>query len=704
MQSEQVRAQLNCILGSATFAEAERACKFLRFVVELALAGREEEIKEGVVAVEVLGRRSSFDSRTDPIVRVEAGRLRTRLLAYYQSEGLQDPVLIDLPKGGYVPQFHERSSPRQNSIPNKTSLRVWSLGSAALLILLVVWWLLPAAAPRQPALRLSVIPPPDSDVRSTAISPDGKYLAFTATSGKLTRLWIRALDSSGAQPLVGTENAAYPFWSPDSKSIGFFDRTLKTIPISGGPARIVCETQAVFGGSWGRHGVIVFAQRPSGTVFQVRETGGTPRAITVVDRARGEIAHMFPYFLPDGVHFLYSVINLAPVQAALRVGSTDSPESSFLMNADLGAIYSPPFDKHTGAILFAYHGALMSQPFNAKSLKLTGAASQIAPEVRHVMLRPDISVSSEGTLAYQPNSEKIRQLIWFDRNGRELTKGGAPNNYASISLSPDEEHLAVEASDTTSGRAEIWIMDLKRGTLSKMGRNIEEAYTPIWSPDGSEIVFAAATNSVMTLARQRVDRLNAEFLPGPRGVLIASDWSADGKFLAYSRFQSEQGVWIRSAAESASDSGHPYSMDAPDLYSPECCAAFSPTTSARGPQLMAYSSLETGQIEVYVKNLPAGDHKWQVSTGGGWQPHWRADGQELFYLALDGKLMAADILPGREFHCRAPKPLFDTNILPFTYPMLPGNLYAVSRDGDRVLVNYSPRRAITPIAITIPAR
>jgi WD40 repeat protein len=707
MEAEQVYAQLDRILGSAAFAEAERARKFLRFVVELALAGREQEIKEGVVAVEVLGRRPSFDSRTDPIVRVEAGRLRARLLTYYQSEGVMDGVLIELPKGGYVPQFQERPSGEQNPIPRQTAYKRRHLGAAGLFVLLlfwVIWRLVPVAAPRQPALRLSVIPIPNSDIRNSAISPDGKYLAFTATSGKLSRLWIRALNSFDAQPLAGTEGAAYPFWSPDSKSVGFFDRALKTIPVSGGPSQTICETQAVFGASWGRRGVIVFAQRPSGTLFRVPATGGTPVPVSVVDRAHGEIAHMFPYFLPDGIHFLYSVVSLAPAQAALRVGSLDSPQSSFLLNADLGGIYSPPFGKLPGAIVFGYHGALMSQPFSAETLKLTGTASPVAPEVRHVRLNPDVSVSAQGTLAYQPNSEKARQLTWFDRSGTELATAGEPNDYESISLSPDEEHLAVEALDTTSGRAEIWILDLKRGALSKMGHNIEEGFTPVWSPDGTEIAFAAATNSVITLARQRVNGLRAENLAGPRGVLIVSDWSADGKFLAYSRFQSEQGVWIRSMADSAADTGRPYSMDAPDLYRSECCAAFSPVVSANGPRWMAYSSYETGQSEVYVKNFPAGDRKWQVSTAGGWMPHWRADGKELFYLAEDGKLMAANILPAPEFRCGTPKPLFETTIAPYGYPTLPGNLYAVSRDGQRFLVNYAPRRVAPLIDVIISRR
>ncbi len=703
MEPEQVSAQLNRILDSAAFAEAERARKFLRFVVQLALAGRQGEIKECVVAVEVLGRRPSFDSRTDPIVRVEAGRLRTRLLSYYQSEGVRDSVLIELPKGGYVPQFQERTSAEQTSVRPRRAHTAQFFGGAVLLGLLaaLAMWSFRSVPPAsQPAIRLSVIPPPDSDIRSTAISPDGRYLAFTATSGKLTRLWLRALDSLDAQPLPGTDGAAYPFWSPDSKSIGFFDQKLKTIHVSGGPAQAICDTQAVFGGTWGTRGVILFAQRPSGTLFQVPATGGTPEAVTVVNRAHGEIAHMFPYFLPDGRHFLYSVMSLAPAEAAVRVGSLDSREFAFLLNADLGVIYARPFANRAGSLLFAFHGALMSQPFDAASLKLTGAASQIAPEVRHVPLNPDISVSTQGTVAYQANSEMVRQLTWFDRNGRELGTIGARNDYRSISLSPDEKHLAFEVFDTGGGRAEIWVLDLKQGSLSKIGRNVEEGFAPIWSPDGNEVAFAAATNSVITLARQRVDRLNAELLPGPHGVLVATDWSADGKFFAYTRFQSQQGVWVRSAAESAVDSGRPYSMDAPHLYSPECCAAFSPAMSAQGPRWMAYSSYETRQIEVYVKNLPAGDRKWQVSTGGGWLPHWRADGRELFYLGADGALMVSDILPGPDFRCGPPKPLFNTNVLPFSYPTLPGNSYAVSRDGRRFLINYASHR-LAPQTITL---
>src|SRR5450759_1789779 len=239
MEAERVRVQLDRIIASATFAEAERGRKFLRFVVELALAGRVVEIKESVVAVEVLGRAASFDPRSDPIVRVEAGRLRSRLAAYYQSEGCSDAVVIDLPKGGYVPQFQERQPPEQTPIPTAqpTHLPLLLMG-AALCGSLATWVALrvhyEAPILREPTL-LSVLAPEGSSIVNSSISPDGRHLAITATSGTFTRLWIRALDSLDARVLPGTEEAAYPFWSPDGRSVAFFSvGKLKKINISGG--------------------------------------------------------------------------------------------------------------------------------------------------------------------------------------------------------------------------------------------------------------------------------------------------------------------------------------------------------------------------------------------------------------------------------------------------------------------------------------
>jgi Tol biopolymer transport system component len=434
-------------------------------------------------------------------------------------------------------------------------------------------------------------------------------------------------------------------------------------------------------------------------LYQVPAAGGTPKVVATVDPSRGEIAYLFPHFLPDGRHFLYSVMNREPGEAAVRASSLDGGNSKFLLNADLGAAYAG----HTGSLIFAYHGALMSQPFDVQRLQLTGAASQIAPVVRHLAMRADFSASSNGVIAYQGNSEKDRQLTWFDRKGKELGTAGPRNNYRSFSLSPDEKRLAIEADDPASGRAELWIMDLQRGSMSRIGAQALGGLAPVWSPDGSEIAFSAITASGMYLWRQAADQLDAAPLLELAGPKTASDWSADGKFLAYTaawpEFQS-LGIWVMPARGSGKDKGHAYSTGPF-----ECCAVFSPSLSADGPRWMAYSSNATGQEEVYVKGLPAGDRQWQVSTGGGRLPHWRQDGRELFYLAPDTKLMAVDIPTGANFAAGTPRALFETTIVPFSYPTLPGNSYAVSRDGQRFLVNYAIRKtAPESITVVLPSR
>ena len=317
MEAARVRAQLSRILTSATFTDAGRASSFLRFIVEHALDGRPSEIKESVIAVEVLGRSPSFDSKTDPIVRVEAGRLRDRLREYYDRHGPADDVLISVPKGGYVPEFSERQPPAQPQIPN--------------------------------VLRLSLLPPESAAFDSFVISPDGRRIAFSADVNGRTMLWVRDLDSLDAKLLPGTETAAFPFWSPDSRSIGFFTPfKLKVIHAAGGPCRDIADVVLGRGGAWNRDGIIVFCPRPVGALYQIPAAGGTPQAVTSLDAARAEISHGFPQFLADGRRFLYFAASCRPGESSIRVGSLDSTTSKPLVGAETSAAYAPVFGGRSG--------------------------------------------------------------------------------------------------------------------------------------------------------------------------------------------------------------------------------------------------------------------------------------------------------------------------------------------------------------------
>jgi hypothetical protein len=403
LDAQRVRGQLDRILASAAFDDAERAKSLLRFVVERTLEGHAGEIKESVIALEVLGRPPSFDSKSDPIVRVEAGRLRDRLSSYYEAEGGADTVLISLPKGRYVPEFTERRTREASK----------SVG----------------------VLRLSILPPENATFESFAVSPDGRKLVFTASLNGRMMLWVRALDSLEAKPLAGTDYASWPFWSPDSLSIGFFaPHKLKAVEIGGGPAREIADLIMGRGGAWSPEGVIVFCPRPIGPLYQVSAAGGTPSPVTSLDETRAEVAHGFPQFLPDGRQFLYLAASFRPGESSIRAGSLDSTSSKVLLGADSGAAYAPMLPGCPPSLLFVHEGAIMAQAFDWRRLELSGERMVVVPEIRYVRWRlVSFSVSSNGVLLYQ--GAQHRQLSWFDRQGKLLETVGPHNDCLSFTLS-----------------------------------------------------------------------------------------------------------------------------------------------------------------------------------------------------------------------------------------------------------------------------
>ena len=676
MDAERVRAQLQRILGSATFGDAERASQFLRFVVELTLDGRANEIKESVIAIEVLGRNSSFDSKSDPIVRVEAGRLRDRLNSYYEGgEGLSDRTLIAIPKGGYVPEFSERQPPM--------------------------------ASKRIDLLRLSILPPHNASFESFAVSPDGRKLAFTvALSGEVT-LWVRALDSLEAKPLAGTENASYPFWSPDSQSVGFFTpNKLKRIEFAGGPSHDIADVVMGLGAAWSPEGVILFCPRPVGILHQVPASGGAPKPVTSLDLSRAEVAHGFPQFLPGGHNFLYLAASSRRGESSIRVGSLDSTTSKVLFESDTGAAYSPVLPGHSGSLLFLTHGALMAQPFDLGRLELSGERTLVVPEVRYRRWhQPGFSASSKGVLLYQGGHAESQQFAWFDRQGKLLTAIGSRNDYISFNLSPDEKYVAVyRFDDPSTFYPTIWMMDLSRdGAVFRFtDTNVAQPeHSPVWFPDSNEILFSRGDDRGMRLLREALNGGPAKSILNTAGPKFPTDCSSDGRFIAYCSQEPDyryMHIWTVVLNTSGQvEQPRPFLQHSYEEFS----AYFSPAAGGGAPRWIAHTSKETGREEVYVRDFPGGTHKWQVSNQGGLLPHWRHDGCELFYLTPEGSVMAVAVNAGATFEFTTPQALFEIGLQFIPRYKTWMNQYAVTRDGQRFLLNRplpgTTERALTAV-------
>ncbi len=688
MEPSHVRTQLDRILTSTVFNDAGRASGFLRFIVERVLDGRSSEIKESVIAVEVLGRHSSFDSKTDPIVRVEARRLRDRLSSYYASEGRSDTVLISVPKGTYVPVFSEQQTPDQP----RTKLRGfrWQLAGWALFALaaLTAAFLHARKGLEGGMAQLSILPPNGTSFGAFAISPDGRNLAFTAERNGHLMLWTRRLDSLNPKVFSGTDLAAYPFWSPDSRSVAFFTPSkLKVIDIAGGPPRDIANAVLGYGGTWNRRGTIVFCPRPLGVLYEVLVSGGPAKPVTSLDTARGEVAHRFPVFLPDGRHFLYLAASSRPGESAIRLASLDSSGSTVLLSADTSAGYGTIRRGRPGSLLFvAGDGSLISQHLDLGQGTLTGERDVVVPEIRHRRWLPaSFSVSDDGILLYQDGSADDQQLAWFDRQGKLIQTVGPPNSYMGFSLSPDETRLAIlRHDDPDTVLNSIWVMDLSReGALSRMSDTAvaEPEFSPIWSPGSHELLFSRGDDRRMRLLIQMPNRRDGRTILDTEGPKFPSDWSSDGQFVTFSSQWPDYRnlhTWTIALDES-SETMRPRAF-LQHSYS-EFSATFSPVQRGKAARWIAYTSDETGRPEVYVRDFPSGTQKWQVSTGGGGLPRWNLNGRELFYLALDGTLMAVPVDTRKTFASGTPQALFASGVRPDPTSTFM-NQYAVSRTAN----------------------
>jgi Tol biopolymer transport system component len=530
-------------------------------------------------------------------------------------------------------------------------------------------------------MRSSIALTDKSALRAITLSPDGTRLAFVArdSSGK-NLLWIRPMDSLAAQALASTENPSFPFWSPDGRSIGFFaDGKLKKVDTSGGPPQTLCDAPVARGGSWSREGVILFSPVVDGPLYRVSASGGLATAVTRLDPSRGESSHRWPFFLPDGRHFLYLVASFGSGAERERMGiyvrSLDSKEETFLLSAKSTLAYVP-----SGYLLFLREQHLVAQPFDARSLRITGEPLPVAENIQYFPQTSGALFSaSNDLLVYSTESASVlSRLLWLDRSGREIGVLGTEGDLANPRISPDGKRVALDIADHHTGNVDVWIYQASGGVATRFTSDPAIDAGPVWSPDGKRIAF-------MSLRRRHPDIYQRSSSgAGSDEAILASDktkyltdWSPDGRFILYRSVDPTTNLelWVL-----------PVGGDAKPI--PFLKTTFGVNNGQFSPdgRWVAYASNESGKWEIAVAPFPGPGGSWKVSSAGGSEPRWRRDGKELYYLAPDGKLMAVEVKAGPTFEAGVATPLFQIRR---REPVSASDLfsYDVSADGQRFLVN-----------------
>jgi Tol biopolymer transport system component len=451
------------------------------------LAGR--AVFEGETAAEVLGgvfKQEPDWSRLPADTRPAIRHLLRHCLQKDRRQRLKDigDARLEIEEASTSPRT-AGADVRQK--PRRSERWAWTAAAALTVVasLAVAWAVRPAAPP--PEMRVEITTPPSTDLVSMALAPDGQSLVYVAAVDGLPRLWLRPLGAS-ARPLAETDGASFPFWSPDSRSIGFFaEGKMKRIDIGGAAPQTVATAGAGRGGTWNRDGVILFVPNAVSPIYRVSAAGGAAVALTRVKRPQ-QNSHRFPAFLPDGRHFLFHVNGDADARG-IYIGSLDGSDPVRLCDADSGPSLGP-----FGRLLFVRQNALFAQQLDVDRLTLVGSPVSIATSVAFGGQNgaAAVTVSAAGSIAYRSGAAAgARQFLWFDRTGKQVGEIGRPDIESPFdpALSPDGRRLAL--SRTAGGNSDVWLMDVARGVLGRFTVDTAIDNYPVWSPDGSRLVFVS---------------------------------------------------------------------------------------------------------------------------------------------------------------------------------------------------------------------
>ncbi len=532
-------------------------------------------------------------------------------------------------------------------------------------------------------IRAGFVLPPKLFVNDLAISPDGRRLAFTMTAyiGGRPALWVRDLASDETRQVPNAEEARFPFWSPDGRYVAFFgEGKLQSVNPADGTLVTICDARQGVGGSWGRDGTIVFAPTGNSALFRVAASGGEPVALTRLDGSRHEVAHRYPWFLPDGRHFLYLATDLGALtkgENTIRVASLDGKLNKTVVPAISNASYA------AGNLLYVREANLVAQPFDPDRLNTTGEPVLLAPLLDRASGWTGFFTfaSSDQVILAAKAFIPLSRLGWYDRIGRSLGVVGEPANYLVPRLSPDGRKVVVQIPNVAKSTSEIWTYDAGSGVGSKFVFAPFWNSDPVWSADGSRIYFSSDRKVRVTrsdLWVRDVDGAAEQAYLETEDQWTPMDWTRDGRFLAVQKIPlRERNYQLWAIEASGSKRQIPIATEAGDRSE----ARFSPDG-----KWIAYQSDESGAMEIYVRPFPGPGGKWKVSVAGGLAPRWRGDGREIFYVTPEGKIVAVPISSTPSFQQGPPVVLFSKL----------NNGWDVAADGQRFLVNALPEDTGSP--------